>query len=252
MLGWLRRRRLARRVEELLPDRAEFDALVRGRPAFERLDASGRERLRHKAAWVLAAKEFHGAGGLRPEWHHCLAVAAHAALPLLSLETGWYDGFRSFILYADAFEVEIDEVDEDGLAHRGRDLRAGEAWELGPVVLSLTDVEESGRGDGYDVVIHEIAHQLDQLNGDANGFPPLQPGMSQEAWSEAMSDAYQRLVATLDRGEETEIDEYAAESPAEFFAVVSEYFFDAPEHLRAVEPAVYGQLALLYRQQPAG
>lgn len=252
MLGWLRRRRLARRAEELLPGRAEFDALCRGRPAFERLDATGREQLRRRTAWVLAAKEFHGAGGLQPEWHHCLAVAAHAALPLLSLETAWYDGFRSFILYADAFEVEIDEVDEHGLAHRGRDLRAGEAWELGPVVLSMTDVEESGRGEGYNVVIHEIAHQLDQLNGEANGFPPLQPGMTQQAWSSTMTEAFQRLVAALDRGEEPGIDDYAAESPAEFFAVVSEYFFDAPEHLRVVEPAVYRQLALLYRQQPSG
>src|SRR6056297_3236284 len=134
MLGWLRRRRLARRIEELLPDPGEFDALCRAKRCMARLDGVQRELLRHRTAEILASKRFHGAGGLQPGWRHCLSVAAHAALPLLGLDSSWYKGFHSFILYEDAFEVDIEEVDDDGLEHRGRDLRAGEAWELGPVV----------------------------------------------------------------------------------------------------------------------
>jgi len=247
MLRWLKRRRASRRAEALLPGRAEFEALCRSKPAFCRLTAAERGRLRQRAAWVLATKSFHGAAGLEPGWDDCLPVAAHAALLLLGLEPEWLDGFHTFILYTDAFEVEIDEIDDLGLAHRGRDLRAGEAWERGPVVLSLADVAASGLGDGYDVVVHELAHQIDQLSGEANGFPPLPPEMSAREWSATMREAYDRLCDRLDAGAEATIDPYAAESPAEFFAVASEYFFDAPDRLAQSEPAVHSQLERLYR-----
>ena len=246
----MRRRRVARRSRELLPEPEDFERFCRSKSVLAALGPGERERLRLRAAEVLASKEFHGAGGLKPEWSHCLPVAVHAALPLLGLDPEWYRGFQSFILYENPFEVEIEEVDDDGLEHRGRDLRAGEAWELGPIVLSLADVADSGHGQGYDVVIHELAHQLDQLNGEANGSPPLPEGIKQRTWSRVMETAYQRLCRQIDAGAEPFIDSYAAESPAEFFAVTSEYFFDAPEHLQAVEPEVYELLVGFYSQRP--
>jgi Mlc titration factor MtfA (ptsG expression regulator) len=100
-------------------------------------------------------------------------------------------------------------------------------------------------------VIHEFAHKLDMLNGDANGFPPLHKGMSRADWSRAFSAAFDDLVRRVEAGEETEIDPYAAESPAEFFAVISEAFFEIPDLLRTVYPEVYRQLSLFYRQDPA-
>ena len=209
------------------------------------------ERLRELTGLVLADKSFHGAGGLRPDWSHCMPVAAHAALPILNLGIDWYAHFRTVILYADAFEVEIEELDEDGVMHRGRDLRSGEAWYRGPVVLSLADVGDSGLGDGYHVVVHEMAHQIDQLSGDADGFPPLHRDIPREEWSRSFQQAYERLRRRVEAGEHTVIDPYAAESPGEFFAVASEYFFDAPRVLRDVEPGVYRMLARFFRQDPA-
>ena len=129
---------------------------------------------------------------------------------------------------------------------------AGQAWLNGPVILSWADVENAGDADGMNVVIHEFAHKLDMLNGDANGFPPLHRGMSREAWSTAFTAAYEDLCRRVDAGEDTEVDPYATESPAEFFAVISESFFEIPDLLRTVYPDVYAQLALFYRQDPAG
>jgi hypothetical protein len=99
-------------------------------------------------------------------------------------------------------------------------------------------------------VIHEFAHKLDMLNGDANGFPPLHADMVPQRWSSVFSAAYDDFCARVERREDTAIDPYAAENPGEFFAVVSEAFFEAPAAVSGEYPEVYGQLVSFYRQDP--
>ncbi len=251
MMGWLKRRRLERRRAERMPARSQFLRLVNQFPALAGLNEDELERLRHLAACVLAEKEFIGGSGLEPDYAQCLMVAIHAALPALNLGTGIYTNFATFILYPDEFLVDVDETDESGVVHRGRDLRAGEAWLHGPVVLSLTDVAQSGQGQGFNVVIHELAHQLDQLSGDADGFPPLPKTIAAGDWTLAYTTAYDRLQQTLEDGVEPFLDPYAAESPAEFFAVSCEFFFDAPAWLNEQLPEIYELLTRFFRQDPA-
>lgn len=234
----------------MMPDPIELAAICEASACLSGLDCSETERLRRLAALILASKEFHGAGGFRPQWEHCLPVAVHAALPVLEMGLDAYSQFHTFILYEREFESEFEEIDDAGVVHRGRDLRAGEAWHRGPVVLSLADVGESGLGDGYHVVIHELAHQIDHLNGEADGYPPLPRDLPHREWVGTFSAAYRRLELQLDVGDETAIDPYAAESPAEFFAVASEFFFDWPERLKHMEPDVYRLLSRLYMQDP--
>ncbi len=246
MLKFLRQRRLDR----ARPDPALFERVLARFAIFEGLDPGVREALEARATEILAEKDFVGAGGLDPTPEDVLAVAILAALPVLELGVDWHRGFHSFILYPDEFITDIEEIDDDGLVHRGRDLRVGEAWANGPVVLAMTDVWASGQGEGYNVVVHELAHQLDQLNGDMDGFPPLRAGMPAERWTEALSCAYADLESQLERGEEPALDPYAAESPAEFFAVACEYYFDAPDWLLEQQPEVYEQLDQLFFGRP--
>ena len=88
------------------------------------------------------------------------------------------------------------------------------------------------------------------LEGGANGLPPLHRDMRVQDWAHAMQSAYDALNAELDANPDAEaaIDPYAAEDPAEFFAVTSEYFFSAPDLLADAFPEVYRQLSLFYRQ----
>jgi hypothetical protein len=111
-------------------------------------------------------------------------------------------------------------------------------------------VEAGLERDGYNVVIHELAHKLDMRNGDANGHPPLHAGMSDAAWARDLSGDYGDLSRRVRRGEETPIDPYGAESAGEFFAVCSEAFFELPHLLRDEYPATYAQLVAFYRQDP--
>ena len=155
------------------------------------------------------------------------------------------------IVYPDEFLAPREEIDEAGVVHTGHERVAGESWDAGPILLSWADVEASREADGYHVVIHECAHKLDLGDGDMNGVPDLSgSGVSGAEWMRVMTAAWERTGADWDAYGETEVDDYALESPAEFFAVLSEHFFTIPAHLDEVLPEAYALLARFYRQDP--
>ena len=208
-------------------------------------------RLRECVTLFLHAKQISGAHGLVVTGEMRLMIAAQACILILNLDLDYYDGWVEIIVYPGEFVRDYEYVDEDGVAHHAHESASGESWLGGPVILSWEDAATAEPDAGYNVVIHEFAHKLDMLNGDANGFPPLHADMSREAWSDAFSRAYADFCSRVDADEATTLDSYAAEDPAEFFAVMSEAFFQAPQVVRTDYPAVYEQLALFYRQDPA-
>ncbi|MFS8609155.1 MAG: zinc-dependent peptidase [Gammaproteobacteria bacterium] len=221
-------------------------------PVLRTLDDDERARLGELSLLFLHEKRIEAAGGLAVDDAMRTRVAALACLPILELGLDCYEGFVSVILYPGEFVVRNRErVDEAGVVHVGDDVLSGEAWEAGPVVLGWEDVEASGQGEGYNVVVHEFAHKLDQLDGAVNGMPPLHRGMSVSEWTSTFQAAYDELVEQVDRGEETWLDPYASEDPGEFFAVCSEMFFDVPLDFLVLYPTLYRQLAMFYRQDPA-
>ena len=207
-------------------------------------------KLRGLADAFLRTKSLEGAGGLELDDESRVVVAAQACIPIIELGIDAYTGWRSVVVYPGGFVSRGTSVDETGIEHEWEEPRSGEAWSHGPVVLSWEDVAASGRLEGYNVVIHEMAHKLDMLNGDANGFPPLHPGMDGATWYRVFSEAFEDLCARVEAGEETDIDDYATEGPDEFFAVTSEYFFEVPEVLDECYPKVYAELRAFYRQDP--
>jgi Mlc titration factor MtfA (ptsG expression regulator) len=242
---WRRSRIIASsRLDSIL-----FEATLAKLPFLQGLSEDERARLRETVILFLHRKSVHGAGGLALDESMQLLIAVQACVPILNLDIDYYDGWVEVIVYPDEFVPTIDYTDEDGVVHREREPHTGEAWLRGPVILSWADVAPND--EGVNVVIHEFAHKLDMLNGDANGFPPLQRGMSREVWSKAFSDAFADFSRRVEADEEVAIDPYAAESPAEFFAVLSEAFFETPHAVLERYPAVYAQLKLFYRQHPA-
>jgi Mlc titration factor MtfA (ptsG expression regulator) len=249
LFGRLRQRRSAERAPI---EASVWTAAIAGLPVFDGLNDGEMERLRRLAALFVHDKIFEAAGGMILNDAIRTRIAALACLPILGLDYGWYDGWRTVIVYPGEFVRPRSDFDDIGVMHQWEDVLTGESWERGPAILSWADVEASGRRDGYNVVIHEMAHKLDMLNGLPDGFPPLHKGLCRRAWAERFTAAFNDLNARLDRGEHTGIDPYAAEEPGEFFAVLSEYFFELPELVKAEYPAVYDLLAAFYRQDPAG
>ncbi|HWP00199.1 MAG TPA: M90 family metallopeptidase [Methylococcus sp.] len=244
----LRRRRILQHYS--LPDLAWIEILDRV-PLLRKLPKEDRERLRSLITLFLHEKRFVPAADLDLTQAVKLHIAALACLPILNLDLDWYDDWATILVYPAEFVSPREAFDDIGVLHQWQEILGGEAWERGPVILSWADVEASGHGSGYNVVIHEMAHKLDMRNGPCDGFPPLHRGMDRREWTRAFTHAFQEFNARAERHGDPMIDPYAGESPGEFFAVLSEYFFEQPDLLHTAFPSLYPLLRAFYRLDPA-
>jgi Mlc titration factor MtfA (ptsG expression regulator) len=241
-MGWLTNWRRRRVLEKHRIDEALWRAATAGLPFIP-----DHPKLRELALLFLAEKEFTGAHGMAVTDAMRVSIAAQACVPILELGLDWYAGFTGIVVYPGDFRVRRSHTDEDGVVHEWDDELAGEAMPGGPVVLSW---DAAAHDAEINVVIHEFAHKLDMLNGAADGLPPLHAGMDRAAWTRAFEEAYEGFCDALERDKDTWLDPYAAEHPSEFFAVISEAFFEQPAETKRRYPDVYDQLRLFYRQDP--
>ena len=248
VLNWLRQRRNARYVTaHPLPEALWANAL--SLPALSHLDPADHARLRPKVQLLLRDKSFYGAHGFAITQWMRLRIATEACLPTLNIDADCYAGFHTIVVYETAFIARHRHEDDIGVVHESNEEMSGESWDRGPVILSWQDIETSA-ADGNNLVLHEFAHKLDLGAGDMNGCPPLRSGMTGAAWRAAFAAAYAHLCRAADAGRATGLDAYAAEDPAEFFAVAVEAFFMQPRRLLAHYPDVYAQLLQWLAQDP--
>jgi MtfA peptidase len=248
-MGFLRDWRRKRTLRSTHLDEALWKQVAAKLPFLRGLSEDDTRRLKELVVLFLAEKEMHGAHGLRLTDEVRLSIAAQACLPILNLGLDVYEGWVGVIVYPGEFRVRKEEVDENGVVHTFEEELAGEAWPGGPVILSWEDVGMAERG--YNVVIHEFAHKIHMDGGGDANFPAAGEGMDAGVWRQTLEEAYDRFCAHVDSGDATLIDPYAAEHPAEFFAVMSEAFFTESAVLARDWPQLYRQLALFYKQDPA-
>jgi MtfA peptidase len=247
---WRAARRARIRRQPFPPQWREI--LRRRMPAFAQLPADVQLRLKKQAQVLLAEKPFIGCAGLELTDEMRVLVAVQAALLLLGRRAGAFDGLRQILVYPGAFVVDRSTADAAGLVRDERRALAGESWQQGQVLLSWDDVLAGAADphDGRNVVIHEFAHQLDQAHGAANGAPFLPGAQRRARWAAVLGAEFQALQERLAQGMESLIEPYAATNPAEFFAVVSELFFERPAELAANHAALYDEYRLFYGVDP--
>ena len=247
---WWTARRHARLRAQPFP--VAWRRILRRRvPAVARLPADLQQRLKQHIQVFLAEKPFIGCGGQAISDELRVTVAAQACLLLLGhARSAVYPRLREILVYPSAFLIDELQAQPGGVVHEQRQVLAGQSWSQGRVILAWDEVRAGADdpADGHNVVIHEFAHQVDQDSGHADGRP-WRPGRAQRRrWAAVMDAAY----AQLHHQPSALISAYGATDPAEFFAVVSELFFEQPQALAAEAPAVYRELVLLYGVDPAG
>jgi len=251
---WLARRR--RKVQKT-PFPAAWRRILQKRvPLVRRLPAHLQLQLKKHMQVFIAEKSFLGCAGLHITQEMRVVIAAQACLLILNRPTHYFANVRQILVYPGAFVVNRTVVDGAGVQQENRQALAGDSWSQGQVILSWQDTLEGAAvaNDGRNVVIHEFAHQLDQENGAARGAPPPSLGNRQhnaQRWSQVFHAAYAQLQSEVHNGVHGLLNHYGAQDPAEFFAVVSEVFFEQPQALAADYPALYQELAGFYKVDPA-
>ena len=181
-----------------------------------------------------------------------VTIAGEACLLLLNRSTNAYFQLYHILVYPSSFVAAREERNEAGVVSQKETGLLGESWSQGKVILSWDDVIKGARNfnDGHNVVLHEFAHQLDQESGSANGAPLLGSQSCYQRWSSVLSEEFENLQHQTHHGFKSVIDEYGATNPAEFFAVVTETFFERPNELKKKHPDLFDEMKTFYAVDP--
>jgi Mlc titration factor MtfA (ptsG expression regulator) len=260
LFEWWRERRREKLLE--VPFSPAHRAVLEHRiKRYRSLDAAQQQHLRDMVQVFIAEKNWEGCGGLRLTDEMKVIIAAQACLLVLELPHRLYENVDSILVYPSAV---LRPEQRAGIFMRQRELVStgatallGEAQLHGSVVLAWDRVlrDTTYPYTGHNLVYHEFAHQLDMLDGDADGTPPLASREERQRWREVCERTFHELRARVagssGYAEDSGLDAYGATNEAEFFAVATEHFFDRPRQLREAEPALYDVLMAFYRQDPA-
>jgi len=261
---WLDKRRRERALRDFPIADEVWRTTLAGLPFLSYLNDSELARLRELTSLFLSQKSFSTAHELELTDEMIAGIAVQACLPVLNLSLDLYRGWVGIVVYPGEFVIRKTVEDEAGVVHEVEHDASGEAWEGGPVILSWEDARMTDAHDAYNVVIHEFAHKIDMLSGEADGHPPLfrrwHAPLDEQCWADVFDHAYDRFCAEVDAvpkrrwsrfERDSLIDPYAADHPSEFFAVCSEALFVQPRAFESEYPELYRLLARYYRQDPA-
>jgi hypothetical protein len=244
------RRREALRQEPLTP--AERAILEKNVHYLATLDEGDRRAHEGLVRIFLAEKSFEGCGGLELTEEIKVTIAGLACILLLGRETDIYPDVDAILVYPSAYRA-VGRTNEGGVLVEGEQARLGESWTRGVVIVAWDHVKATATqpGHGQNVVLHEFAHQLDGEDGAMDGAPDLGARAKYTSWARVLGEEFGELSKKVHDGRASDIDGYGATNPAEFFAVVTEMFFEKPRALKRRHPDLYDELAAFYRQDPA-
>jgi len=221
-------------------------------PVLATLAVDDREKLIQLAGRFLQQKRIVTLQNLELDLLQNCRIALLFCLPVLELGIEWLDGFHEILVYPAPFIVDDEWEDDIGLVHSQRMVQSGQSWQQGPIILNWLDIQDSFDASGFNLIVHEVAHKLDTRNGDRASGVPLIPLRDVAGWEHDLHAAMNNIQDEIDMvGENAaSIDAYAATDPAECFAVLSEYFFSAPELFAPRFPALWQRFCHFYQQDP--
>jgi Mlc titration factor MtfA (ptsG expression regulator) len=251
LFSWLRNRRRRALLAEPFPLR--WTAFIeRNVGHYPRLSSTEQARVRDATRVLLAEKRWIGRGGLFISEEMEVTVAAQAALLLLGADRGYFARVRDVVVFPTEFRTPVadDDWEDDFLSDRPL---AGQAVDRRAVLLAWDEVLAEGRDPaaGYNVVLHEFAHQLDFLDGASAGAPNLGDSGLETRWHYVMTVAFEdHRRAIREHSADAFFTPHAADNPAEFFADATETFYCRPADLKNLHPEMYQLLAAYYRVDP--
>ncbi len=221
-------------------------------PLYDKLPSEDKAELRRHILIFTGEKRFEGCRGLEITDEIKVTIAAQACILLLHRETDFYPGLSTILVYPRAFVARRAEHLPGGVVSEEPQALRGESWYRGPVILSWDDIKHdiADINDGHNVVFHEFAHQIESYGGKRDSTAVLKNRSSYIAWARVLQKDYEKLRRAAVQRQPTFLNQYGATNPAEFFAVVTEFFFEKPGELKEIHPELYNELKQFYHQDP--
>jgi Mlc titration factor MtfA (ptsG expression regulator) len=221
-------------------------------PLYKRLPDSLKEQLHNYISIFIVEKSFEGCRGLEVTDEIKVTIAGQACILLLNRNIDIYPKLYSILVYPEAYKIKKSALFKSGEQDHSQDVRLGESWTTGSVVLAWDYVRHGAMDwkDGHNLVFHEFAHQLDQEDGRSDGAPILEQRSHYIPWARVLSSEYEKLRKKTHRGRKTVMDRYGSSNPAEFFAVATETFFEKPKQMKKKHPDLYEELTNYYKVDP--
>jgi Mlc titration factor MtfA (ptsG expression regulator) len=222
---------LPENYKELLHDYVKF---------YRQLDEDGKEKFEERIKQFLSAVQITGANAIVEDLDRLL-IAAGAIIPAYTIPDWQYINLHEVLLYPGSFNADFDQGGADrpiaGMVGTGalQNVMVINKWQLRQGFIN--------NHDAHNTAIHEFVHLIDKMDGTMDGIPEIILERKYvEPWKHLM-DSTIRQMKTYG----SDIDIYGATNPAEFFAVISEYFFERPDQLKVNHPEVYDMLARIYK-----
>lgn len=221
-------------------------------PVLANLSVDEQLKLAQMADRFLQQKRLVTLQGFELDTLQSARIALLFCLPVLELGIELLDGFHEVLIYPTPFVVDDEWEDDIGLVHNQQMVQSGQSWQQGPIILNWLDIQDSFDASGFNLIVHEVAHKLDTRNDDRASGIPLISLREVAGWEHDLHAAMDNIQDEIDLVGKSaaSIDAYAATDPAECFAVLSEYFFSAPELFAPRFPALWQRFCHFYQQDP--
>ncbi len=244
-----------RKIQKLLskPFPKEYEEILKNIPIYNKLKSADRERIKKSILLFTETKKFQGVK-LTVNSEIKVTIAFYACLLLLRIETrNCYDNLLTIIVYPHT--VIVQQVKNSGGIYSKEEMLIEGQSANDTLVVAWDDAKKEVFHIGKDnVLIHEFAHEIDFLDGEIDGIPPLPKAKYQE-WANVLYSDFEKLreKALQNRywGKYKILGSYAATNEAEFFAVATERFFGTPKSLKKHFPKLYNELKEFYKFDPA-
>lgn len=246
-LNDFRRRKYLETVQNL-PFRDEYILILTKTPHYPKLSEEDRRRIHRSILTFIHTKKFIGIG-IKVSEEMKIIIAFYACLLLLGKKTtNCYDNLKTIIIYPHA--VMVDQIRSYGGIYAKEQFMIEGQSANDSVVLTWHEAKkESYHMRHNNVIIHEFAHEIDFMDGQIDGIPPIE-NSKYDGWVKTLHKEFDRLssIALKNRGwgKYKLLDRYAANNEAEFFAVATERFFESPSALKHHFPDLYEEYKDFY------
>lgn len=222
---------LPENYRELLTDYVKF---------YRQLEEEAKERFDKRIEHFLSAVKITGVNAVVEDLDRLL-IASGAIIPVFAITDWQYINLHEVLLYPGAFNQDFDQGGSDrpvaGMVGNGplQNVMIITKWQLRQGFINDKDA--------HNTAIHEFVHLIDKMDGTIDGVPEI---ILERKYTGRWKDLMETTIAQM-KSYGSDINMYGATNTAEFFAVISEYFFEQPERLKSNHPELYEMLSRIYK-----